>query len=600
MDCRHGTFVFPKDTYIGKSLEKYGEYSEQEVAFLCLLLNPGDVVVDAGANIGALTVPLAKAVGETGKVLAYEPQDDIFEMLRENCAGLPQVVAIHGAVGEVDTVLRYSPNAWNTGNVVLGKTGDCTTAVVPLDAAKMPRLDLLKADVEGMETEVLFGARETIARCRPLLYVENERKHNTRRLLDTLFLLGYRVWRHEPFLFDANNFRGDPEDIFPGVGSMNLIAVPVERDPPPQVAGLVEVHRLQRKDAPKARWACIARMGGWGDNLIASSVFPALKAKYGNLEVISRAPCSAVFENNPYIDKLTIWPADEKITDQLEWARALDRRMKEYDFGVHLSHTCETTLAFMEPQYQFWWPEKIRRQWCDKSYLGLVHDICDLPHDFAPNFFPTEAEMTNAHHIRARILARRDAPLVGWVLSGSRIDKAYPGSVSVISRLLEAGLNVVMFGAPGKEFLMAQAIEKQVVQELGPDDRGSAAGLTLCMSASEDKPDWPMRRSLTQVQLCDVVVSPDTGPAWAVAMLPVPKIILLSHASEKNITEGWRNTVSLHADPARVSCWPCHRLQDGWNTCRKVPDIDAAACISDIPVSSIVTHVHTALGASNV
>ena len=601
-ECRHGTFTFPSDTYIGKSLERYGEYSEQEVAFLCSLLKSGDAVVDAGANVGALAVPMATVVGDAGSVLAFEPQADIFDMLQANCAELTQATTVHGALGDRQDVLRYSPNDWNTGSVMLGVAGDRGAEVTTLDARQLARLDLLKVDVEGMEIEVLLGARETIARCRPLIYVENERKHNTKRLLETLFLLGYRAWRHEPFLHNDDNFRGCKENLFPGIVSFNLIAVPVEREPPKQVRDLIEVHRTQRLDAPKATWACIVRMGGFGDNLIASSVLPGLKARYGNVEVISRAPCSAVFENNPYIDKLTVWPADEKIGDALEWARAMDRRMKEYDFGVHLSHTCETTLAFMEVQHQFWWPAKARRQWCDKSYLGLVHDICDLPHDFAPGFYPTEAELTVARQSLAKIKAVRDAPVVGWCLAGSRIDKAYPGSVSAISRLLESGLNVVMFGAPGKEFQMAKAIETQVKQELGLDVRGSAAGLHLAMSDNVEKPNWPARRSFTQVQLCDVVVSPDTGPAWAVAMLPMPKVILLSHASAKNITHGWVNTTSLHADPARVPCHPCHRLNDHWGTCNKVPDIDAAACIADISVSSVVSAVRKALetGASHV
>ena len=50
------------------------------------LIEPGDVVVDVGADIGALTVPLARAVGPAGRVLAFEPQPTVFQNLCANLA----------------------------------------------------------------------------------------------------------------------------------------------------------------------------------------------------------------------------------------------------------------------------------------------------------------------------------------------------------------------------------------------------------------------------------------------------------------------------------------------------------------------------------
>ena len=115
------------------------------------------------------------------------------------------------------------------------------------------------------------------------------------------------------------------------------------------------------------------------------------------------------------------------------------------------------------------------------------------------------------------------------------------------------------------------------------------------MSDNMEKPDWPMRRSFSQLHMCDAVVTPDTGPAWAVAMREMPKVVLLSHASPLNITTGWKNTTTLHADQARVSCYPCHRLHDSFSSCRKAKDVDAAACIADIPANTIVASIRTSL-----
>ena len=58
---RHGTFLINLwDMYIGASLLAYGEWSEGEVEIMTPRLKPDSVVIDVGANIGSLTVPLAQ------------------------------------------------------------------------------------------------------------------------------------------------------------------------------------------------------------------------------------------------------------------------------------------------------------------------------------------------------------------------------------------------------------------------------------------------------------------------------------------------------------------------------------------------------------
>jgi ADP-heptose:LPS heptosyltransferase len=94
---------------------------------------------------------------------------------------------------------------------------------------------------------------------------------------------------------------------------------------------------------------------------------------------------------------------------------------------------------------------------------------------------------------------------------------------------------------------------------------------------------------LTQVQHCDLVIGPDTGAMWAVAMENIPKIVLLSHASPENITKHWRNTKTLHASQERVPCWPCHQLHDEERTCKLNDEKTAAACMSDISAQAILS-----------
>jgi len=70
-----------RDRYVGVSLDRYGELAELEAQLLTGLVKPGMLVVEAGSNIGAHTVHLAKLVGENGGVVAFEAQRVIFQIL---------------------------------------------------------------------------------------------------------------------------------------------------------------------------------------------------------------------------------------------------------------------------------------------------------------------------------------------------------------------------------------------------------------------------------------------------------------------------------------------------------------------------------------
>ena len=84
-DCRHGRLMYLlNDAYIGRSLDVYGEYSEGEIDLFRQLLRPGDVAIDVGANIGALTVGMARLVQPGGAIVAFEPQRTIFDILCNN------------------------------------------------------------------------------------------------------------------------------------------------------------------------------------------------------------------------------------------------------------------------------------------------------------------------------------------------------------------------------------------------------------------------------------------------------------------------------------------------------------------------------------
>jgi hypothetical protein len=88
----------------------------------------------------------------------------------------------------------------------------------------------MKVDVEGMELKALMGAVETIRRLMPFLYVENDRIAKSDVLMQFIDSLDYDMYWHMPFLFSPNNLFGNPQNIFQGVASFNLLCVPRSAD----------------------------------------------------------------------------------------------------------------------------------------------------------------------------------------------------------------------------------------------------------------------------------------------------------------------------------------------------------------------------------
>lgn len=617
--CKHGTFTYhDNDYWIGGNLEATGEYSEEEVQKLLALIPEDAKVVEVGANIGTITVPLAK---KAHTVFAFEPEPTNAELLKQNLldSGVSSKVfefpaALGDHMGHANLpVLDYSQPKVNGGAVALlsedaSGDGNETIVSVPiytLDSyTEFGKIDLIKIDVEGHELEVLKGARETIARDRPRLYVENDRPGLSAALIRYIMEMDYLLFWHLPKLNNPDPF-GRQDFI-----SINMLCLPKEL--PYDVALVSDCVRIMsetsdphldamRKTEAEARlarrapatlrgneWACVVRLGGVGDNLIASSVFPALKRKWGHLEVICAEPQHVVFENNPFIDKLTVKAQDDPHWENgLEWQKYWLARSREYAFFANLSHSCEVHRALTRAQTSYYWPASTRRKICGQNYLETVADICEVDYaDLDPRFYPTATEMAAAEETKRFVGGK----YVGIVITGSRLDKIWSPLAMVVGRIVkEMGLPVVLFGAPGKDFEIAKNVQEYLLRANGTDK-----DVHLALSADPAKPHWPIRRILTQAMLADVIISPDTGPAWAVSKCEMPKIILLSHASPENITKHWTNTTSLHANPSRVACWPCHLLIDEMADCERLSGRKGGtncACIDDIAPDVVVENV---------
>jgi FkbM family methyltransferase len=252
--CKHGPMMyFTGDTVIGRSLDLYGEHSEPEIELFRQYLRPGMVAVDVGANIGTHTVPFAQSVGPNGRVLAFEPQSVLHQVLLGNAAlnNCRNVVAENKALGArsgsvVVPWLDYAREG-NFGALELGAwTQGDTVPRVTLDSYALDACHLIKIDVEGMERDVLEGARSTIASHQPLLYVENNRRERSQALIAWLLANNYRPYWHLPPLFNPKNFFGEPNNVFGITISANMLCVPKSKAS--RVEGLKEI------TSPTDRW----------------------------------------------------------------------------------------------------------------------------------------------------------------------------------------------------------------------------------------------------------------------------------------------------------------------------------------------------------
>lgn len=239
LQTRHGVMLaLPGDHYITGCLEAYGEFSPGEWRLLEQVIKPGMVVLEMGANIGVHTVAMARAC-RPGPLYAFEPQRRVFQILCANLAlnDVDNVMARQEACGRepgVATIpaLDYAA-AGNFGGVSIQTEGQPGEAVrvVTIDEMRLPQCGLIKVDVEGFELEALSGAAETIARCRPVLYVENDRFEHQRALIRLIHEMGYRLWWHTPPLAVVDNFNGEKRSIFGRrIVSINMLCLPVERN----------------------------------------------------------------------------------------------------------------------------------------------------------------------------------------------------------------------------------------------------------------------------------------------------------------------------------------------------------------------------------
>ena len=160
----------------------YGNWEPEISAAITSAVQPGMTVLDIGGHIGYFTLLLAKYVGENGRVFAFEPLPENFELLQKNIRlnGLKRVeasqLAVFSKAGRMNiTVADERHNSGESSLVHHVGSEQIQVEATTVDAfceMRGIRPDFLKVDVEGAEYDVLMGAADTIRDSRPKLLIE--------------------------------------------------------------------------------------------------------------------------------------------------------------------------------------------------------------------------------------------------------------------------------------------------------------------------------------------------------------------------------------------------------------------------------------------
>ena len=175
----------PKKGTLTRAVIRRGYWEKTETKAFIRHLEPDALVIDAGANFGHYALVAAKFVGSAGRVIAFEPNTETFQLLQSNIAMLTNqnVIAVQAGLSDDNGKMSLSIDSSNPGghsftkgNVRETKESE-TIPIYNLDHYLSsnqiaPPVSLIKIDVQGFEAKVIRGAVGTIQRDHPVVFCE--------------------------------------------------------------------------------------------------------------------------------------------------------------------------------------------------------------------------------------------------------------------------------------------------------------------------------------------------------------------------------------------------------------------------------------------
>lgn len=199
---------------------------------------PGDVVLDVGSNIGGVALNFSELVGLEGRVICFEANPHLLELWRVETkqATYQNLELINKAVWSLSgdkLELSLDSSYYKSSSSVVRQNGSLESASVEtimIDSLDLPRVSLIKLDIEGAEREALIGAKNLIARDRPVIILECQLPE-TDPLLNPLKVL--TEWGY--VFFSVNSYLEVQKEYGDEPGTFNLLACPQELNLSPRV-----------------------------------------------------------------------------------------------------------------------------------------------------------------------------------------------------------------------------------------------------------------------------------------------------------------------------------------------------------------------------
>lgn len=332
----------------------------------------------------------------------------------------------------------------------------------------------------------------------------------------------------------------------------------------------------------------VTRYGAIGDQIIVSSILPALKKQGYYITYNTDDRGKEILAHDPHIDEWWYQAKDFVPNAQLGPYWDTIRAEGRYDKIINLCESVEGSLLTLPGRLQNVYPDETRRKlFGTVNYLERTHDIADVPHEFASKFYMTDEEKVWAQGVTRKV----DAPIIAWALNGSAHHKVYPW-VQVVTKWLLERTPCHVFLTGDQQF--GKGLEDGIVNVLKED--GADLTRLHCTSGT-----WTARECLSFCHYIDCLVGPETGPLNAMAFdEKVGKVIYLSHSSHENLTKHWKNTIVLEPDREKAKCYPCHRLQYNWDYCFQDDVTKASVCASAISPERVFDAIIKSLGLQSM
>lgn len=212
----------------------YFDFSETSKVSLFKLAQKGNTIIDIGGNVGEISMNFARIVGDKGEVHSFEPHPINVKRFKENLSlnDLKNLTLNDKALGGEEGIFQllivdennYGRNRISTkADDIKNKVCENVQVVLLdnyIEKCKIEKVDLIKIDVEGYEMNVLKGAKNTLKKYHPILFIEiddNNLKLQdscSKELIDFLKDFEYSLYFAEnnqeiPKNFDFNNCHFD-------------------------------------------------------------------------------------------------------------------------------------------------------------------------------------------------------------------------------------------------------------------------------------------------------------------------------------------------------------------------------------------------------